>query len=51
MEPMIVQTAREEAPRFLILMAEHTVLSDRFAAAFGNDDFEEITAPETRFFR
>ena len=48
---MVVQTAREGAPLLVIFMAEHTALSDRFAAAFGNDDFEEISDPETRLFR
>ena len=34
---MIVQTAPEGAPRFVIRMAEHTALSDQFADAFGNN--------------
>lgn len=46
---MIVQTAPEGAPRFVIRMAEHTALSDQFAEAFGNDDFEAVTDPATRF--
>lgn len=46
---MIVQTAPEGAPRFVIRMAEHTALSDQFAEAFGNKDFEAVTDPATRF--
>lgn len=46
---MIVQTAPEGASRFVIRMAEHTALSDQFAEAFGNDDFEAVTDPATRF--
>lgn len=46
---MIVQTAPDGAPRFVIKMAEHTALSDQFAEAFGNDDFEAVTDPATRF--
>ena len=46
---MIVQTAPEGAPRFVIRMAEHTALSDRFADAFGNEKFEPVADSETRF--
>lgn len=46
---MIVQTAPDGAPRFVIRMAEHTALSDLFADAFGNDAFEPVTDPATRF--
>lgn len=46
---MIVQTAPEGAPRFVIRMAEHTALSDRFAEAFGNDMFAPVTDPAARF--
>ena len=46
---MIVQTAPEGDPRFVILMAEHTALSDRFAGAFGNDTFASVTDPAARF--
>lgn len=46
---MIVQTAPEGAPRFVIRMAEHTALSDAFAEAFGNDRFEPVANDETRF--
>lgn len=46
---MIVQTAPEGAPRFVIRMAEHTALSDRFADAFGNDAFEPVQTDEARF--
>jgi hypothetical protein len=46
---MIVQTAPEGAPRFVIRMAEHTALSDLLADAFGNDDFEAVNDPAARF--
>ena len=46
---MIVQTALEGAPRFVIQMAEHTALSDRFAEAFGNEAFAPVTDPAARF--
>jgi hypothetical protein len=46
---MIVQTAPDGAPRFVMRMSEHTALSDRFAAAFGNDAFAPVTDPATRF--
>lgn len=46
---MIVQTAPEGAPRFVIRMAEHTALSDRFAEAFGNATFAPVTDPAARF--
>ena len=46
---MIVQTAPEGAPRFVIRMSEHTALSDRLADAFGNDNFEAVTDPAARF--
>ena len=46
---MIVQTAPEGAPRFVIRMAEHTALSDQLAEAFGNGDFEAVTDPATCF--
>ena len=46
---MIVQTAPEGAPRFVIRMSEHTALSDQFAEAFGNSDFEAVSDPAARF--
>lgn len=46
---MIVQTAPDGAPRFVIRMCEHTALSDRFADAFGNDRFAPVTDPAARF--
>lgn len=46
---MIVQTAPEGVPRFVIRMAEHTALSDQLADSFGNDAFEAVTDPATRF--
>ena len=46
---MIVQTAPDGAPRFVIRMSEHTALSDQLAEAFGNDDFDAVTDPEARF--
>lgn len=46
---MIVQTAPDGAPRFVMRMAEHTALSDKFADAFGNAEFAPVTDPATRF--
>lgn len=46
---MIVQTAPEGAPRFVIRMSEHTALSDKFADAFGNDRFQPVQTDEARF--
>ena len=46
---MIVQTAPEGAPRFVIRMSAHTALSDQFAEAFGNDEFEPISDEAVRF--
>jgi hypothetical protein len=46
---MIVQTAPDGAPRFVIRMSEHTALSDRFADAFGNDSFAPVADPAARF--
>ena len=39
---MIVQTAPENEPRFVILMAEHTALAGRMARSFGNAQFEPV---------
>lgn len=47
---MIVQTAEEGAPRFVIPMAEHTSLSAQMARAFGNDGFEPVAADEEVHF-
>lgn len=46
---MIVQTAPEGAPRFVIRMSEHTALADQFARAFGNDRFEPVANEEAHF--
>ena len=46
---MIVQTAPDGAPRFVIRMAEHTALSDKFADAFGNETFAPVTDPAARY--
>lgn len=46
---MIVQTAPEGATRFIMQMSEHTALSDRFAAAFGNATFEAVEDEAARF--
>lgn len=46
---MIVQTAPQGAPRFVILMAQHTALSGRFARAFGNQAFEPVGNREMHF--
>ena len=39
---MMIQTAPEGAPRFAMLMDEHTALAAQFARAFGNDRFEPV---------
>lgn len=46
---MIVQTAPDGAPRFVIRMSEHTALSDQLAEAFGNSDFERVEDEAARF--
>jgi hypothetical protein len=46
---MIVQTAPEGAPRFVIRMSEHTALAGAFARAFGNDRFEPVESEEAHF--
>ena len=46
---MIVQTAPEGAPRFVMRMSEHTVLSDPFVEAFGNADFEPLEDEVSRY--
>ena len=46
---MIVQTAPDGAPRFVIRMSEHTALSDQFAEAFGNAEFERVEDEAARF--
>ena len=40
---MIVQTAPEGDPSFVITMAQHTALAGRFAREFGNDRFEPVS--------
>jgi hypothetical protein len=39
---MMIQTAPDGAPRFAILMDEHTALAAQFARAFGNERFEPV---------
>ena len=39
---MIVQSAPQEEPRFVITMAQHTSFAGRIARAFGNDEFEPV---------
>ena len=39
---MIVQSAPEGKPRFVIRMSEHTALCGQFGRAFGNDEFESV---------
>ena len=46
---MIVQTAPEGAPRFVMRMSEHTALSDQFAEAFGKADFEPVEDEASRY--
>ena len=46
---MIVQTAPEGAPRFVIQMAQHTALASALAHAFGNAEFEPVRDEETHF--
>jgi len=40
---MIVQTAPEGEPRFVITMSDHTAFAGKVARAFGNDDFEAVS--------
>jgi len=40
---MIVQTAPDGAPRFVIRMTEHTAFAGALARAFGNDAFEPVS--------
>ena len=46
---MIVQTAPEGVPHFVMRMSEHTALSDQFSEAFGNTDFEPVEDQECRY--
>lgn len=43
---MIVQTAPEGEPRFVIPMQQHMTLAGKFARAFGNDRFEPVEPRE-----
>jgi hypothetical protein len=47
---MIVQTAPEGAPRFIITMAEHTSFAGQLARVFGNDRFEPVAPREEMFY-
>ena len=46
---MIVQTAPEGAPHFVMRMSEHTSLSDQFSVAFGNTDLEPVEGQACRY--
>ncbi|HCH55613.1 MAG TPA: hypothetical protein DEV64_00865 [Rhodospirillaceae bacterium] len=46
---MIVQTAAEGAPRFVMRLSGHTALSDQLAEAFGNADFEPAEDEASRY--
>ncbi len=39
---MMVQSAPDGEPRFVVTMSEHTALAGRFARAYGNDRFEPV---------
>jgi hypothetical protein len=43
---MIVQSARDGAPHFVIPMAEHTAFAGALARAFGNEAFEPVSPRE-----
>ena len=43
---MIVQTASEGAPHFVVRMADHTAVAGQLAAAFGNDRFDALEPRE-----
>ena len=43
---MMVQSAPEGEPHFIITMSEHTALAGRFAKAYGNDRFESVEPRE-----
>ena len=47
---MIVQSAPEGDPSFVITMAQHTALAGRFARAFGNDRFEPVSPREEMLY-
>jgi hypothetical protein len=47
---MIVQTAPNGAPRFVIPMVEHTAFAGALARAFGNDDFEPVAPREEMLY-
>ena len=47
---MIVQTAPEGAPRFIITMAEHTSFAGQLARVFGNDRFEPVEPREEMLY-
>ncbi len=47
---MMIQTAPEGAPRFAILMDEHTALAAQFARAFGNERFEHVQPREPMLY-
>lgn len=46
---MIVQTAPEGVPHFVMRISEHTALSDQFSEAFGNTDFEPVEDRACRY--
>ena len=47
---MIVQTAPNGAPHFVIPMAEHTAFAGALARAFGNDAFEPVAPREEMLY-
>ena len=47
---VIVQTAPEGAPRFVITMAEHTNFAGQLARLFGNDRFEPVEPREEMLY-
>lgn len=47
---MIVQSAPEGKPRFVMRMSEHTALCGQFGRAFGNDKFESVEPLEEMIY-
>ncbi len=47
---MIVQSAPEGEPRFVITMADHMAFAGHIARRFGNDAFEPVDPPEIVFY-
>ena len=47
---MLVQTAAEGGPHFVITMREHCAFAGAMARAFGNEDFEPLVPREEMLY-